>query len=106
MSLVLAGRRRVCVLVLFRERTSDGFAAAGRRLSRVGRSLDAGFAAGSGDAEPCDARVVLSARFHRRWGGSVFGLSLLVVALKPTVTPVRAATGHRGATTQKGSETS
>lgn len=91
MSLVLAGRRRICVLVLFRERTRDGFAAVGRRLARVERALDAGFGMPLGTAEHCDARVVLSARVHRRWGRSVFGLSLFVVALDPLEPPVSAA---------------
>ena len=83
MSLVLAGRRRVCVLVLFSERLRNDFAAVRRGLSLVGHALDAGFAMDAGTAERRSARVVLSARVHRRWGRSLFGLSFFVIALEP-----------------------
>jgi hypothetical protein len=43
--------------------------------------MDAGLAAGLKPAEDGEARLVVSARMHRRWGGSVFGLSFFVLAL-------------------------
>lgn len=96
MSLVLAGRRRVCVLVFFHERPGEGLATVRLPLSQVERALDGGFSVDVGTTERRDARLVLSARLHRRWGRSVFGLSFFVVALDATEPRVPATARNGG----------
>jgi hypothetical protein len=84
MSVVVSGRRRIYVLLLFRERLHGGRVA--RALAPVQRvfesnpkARDAGF--GASGSPPFDGRLAVSARLQRRWGRSVFGLSLFVVVL-------------------------
>jgi hypothetical protein len=81
MSLVLAGRRRTYVLVLFRERVQEPGAAL-PSLRRLDNAIGAGMMAGtpSGLAAPTGARLIVSARVHRRWRRSLIGLSLFVLS--------------------------
>lgn len=81
MSLVLSGRRRIYVLLFFRERLRGGFAPRGTPLPRVECGLDAaGLGTVRRTAEDGDARLVVSARVHRQWGRSLFGLSFFILA--------------------------
>jgi hypothetical protein len=82
MLLMLSGRRRLYVLLFFHERLRGGFAPVGTPPPRVERGLDAGLGAVGRTAEHRDARLVVSARVHRRWGRSLFGLSFFVLAFE------------------------
>ena len=70
MSVVVSGPRRIYVLLLFRERLSDGARSSGVDLVAGGRAV----------GRP-PARLALSARLQRRLGRSLFGLSFFVLAL-------------------------
>jgi hypothetical protein len=79
MSLVLAGRRRIYVLLLFHERLHHP--SVRPPLVQLQRALDPDLAAGVKSAEHGTARLAVSARMQRRWGRSLFGLSFFVLAL-------------------------
>jgi hypothetical protein len=81
MSLVLSSRRRIYVLLLFRERL-DGMRAASARAP-VERALDAGRPRGAPAVQNGHARLAVLARVQRRWDRSVVGLSLFVLTLEP-----------------------
>jgi hypothetical protein len=78
MSLVLSAHRRVYVLLLFHERLRSDSAPVARPLPRA---LHAALATELKTAEHGEARLVVSARMHRRWGRSLFGLSFFVLVL-------------------------
>jgi hypothetical protein len=73
MSLVVPGPRRIYVVLLSRERLIAPRAPAEEPSRRIEHALTSA-------SEACGARVVLSAPVHRRWGDSLFGLSLFVIA--------------------------
>jgi hypothetical protein len=78
MSLVVAGRRRVYVLLLFRERLG-AYRVPLQRSRRIGWALGAS-ATGRPQPESDAARVLLAARIHRRWSHHLLGLSFFVLA--------------------------
>lgn len=78
MSLVLAGRRRIYMLLLFREELMARISGP-QALRRTARALSADYPRGAGAAEGRGARLLISARIHRRWGHYVFGLSFFVL---------------------------
>jgi hypothetical protein len=88
MSLVLSGPRRVYVLLLFHERLRSGFAPVpGPRP----QARDAAGATELKTAEHGEPQLVVSARIHRRWGRSLFGLSFFVLALGEASEPSASA---------------
>lgn len=81
MSLVLSGPRRTYVLLLFRERVGNAGATPGP-LGRLESALgiDVSGERRTEVANTARARLVVSTRMRRRWGRSVVGLSLFVLA--------------------------
>jgi hypothetical protein len=98
MSVVLAGRRWIYVLLLFRERVSTGGSSA-RALRPIVQALSTDSSAGAGTAGDERVRVRLSARIHRRWGQHLLGLSLFVLTFDGTQPSVSAS--RHGAETMR-----
>lgn len=82
MSLLVSSRRRIYVLLLFRERLTAVASNWGQSLAQIEGALGAALGPSRQDAKPPGARLAVSARVHRRWGGSIFGFAFFVIALE------------------------